>query len=179
MSNWVAKTKIAYPKNFQILFTSYEGGHMTHFKGAGFACQEKREGNVRTYIIGSHNFHPRSGRSDKEHALVWEQTAETSCVSGFSGLNDIMQFRKIIFAQISKHIQAEVLEEYPDLFTELQTVKRLNKKQRDVPAQLMAQAMIQVFFTPRTNMLQDEARVKWVLQLLDSGGLHDLIGEIL
>ncbi|MGZ3662565.1 MAG: phospholipase D-like domain-containing protein, partial [Bdellovibrionota bacterium] len=101
MSNWVNRLQATYPANFQILFSSYEGGHMTHFKGAGFACQPGAAGNVRTYIIGSHNFHPRSGRSDKEHALFWDQPGDATCVSGFDGLNDIMQFRTKIYAEIS------------------------------------------------------------------------------
>lgn len=62
-------------------FATLEGGHMIHFKGSGFKCQKNEQGDVvKTFMIGSHNYHPRSGYSDKEHALQWDQPAGDECL---------------------------------------------------------------------------------------------------
>ena len=65
---------------FDFYLTTPYTGHMTHFKGAGFKCQKGDDGSYyKTFIIGSHNFHRRSGVSDKEHALIWKEKIDLSC----------------------------------------------------------------------------------------------------
>lgn len=55
-------------------------GHMMHFKGAGFKCQKGDNGEYyKSFIIGSHNFHVRSGLADKEHALTWKEPVDLTC----------------------------------------------------------------------------------------------------
>ncbi len=55
-------------------------GHMMHFKGAGFKCQKADDGSFyKSFIIGSHNFHVRSGLADKEHALTWKEPVDLTC----------------------------------------------------------------------------------------------------
>lgn len=65
---------------FNFWATSVFAGHMVHFKGAGFKCQSKGGKNFKTFLMGSHNFHPRSGVSDKEHALFWDEPAGKECL---------------------------------------------------------------------------------------------------
>lgn len=65
---------------FEFYVTSPYAGHMMHFKGAGFKCQKGDDGKFyKSFIIGSHNFHVRSGLADKEHALTWKEPVDLTC----------------------------------------------------------------------------------------------------
>ena len=66
---------------FNFFLTSVYAGHMIHFKGAGFKCQKDERGYKKSFLLGSHNFHVRSGLSDKEHALIWNEPVDLSCIS--------------------------------------------------------------------------------------------------
>ena len=72
-----------YPEQegrFEFYVTTAYTGHMIHFKGAGSKCQKGDDGKYyKSYIIGSHNFHVRSGLADKEHALTWKEPADLTC----------------------------------------------------------------------------------------------------
>ncbi len=76
--------KLAGKGKLRVMFLSPVAGHMLHFKGAGFTCQMLYEGGkphyFKRFIAGSHNFHPRSGLSDKEHALVWKEKVGDLCI---------------------------------------------------------------------------------------------------
>lgn len=66
---------------FEFYVSTPYAGHMIHFKGAGFKCQKGDAGNYyKSFIIGSHNFHVRSGLADKEHALIWKEPVDLTCV---------------------------------------------------------------------------------------------------
>jgi phosphatidylserine/phosphatidylglycerophosphate/cardiolipin synthase-like enzyme len=66
---------------FTLRATAIEGsGHMIHFKGMQFQCQFANGEFYRASLIGSHNFHKRSGISDKEHALYWKQPPGQDCI---------------------------------------------------------------------------------------------------
>lgn len=84
MARWFRQMWLKYPHTFSARYSTLEYGHMIHFKGASFQCQQTDVGvNPRAYrlnIVGSHNFHGRSGYSDKEHAVVWEQPPRQDCL---------------------------------------------------------------------------------------------------
>ncbi len=91
MGNWVRtllqkyKTPPAGKGRLQVEYTTLatggSGGHMIHFKGASFACQFDENANrgFATNMMGSHNFHQRSGYSDKEMMISWESLVSQSC----------------------------------------------------------------------------------------------------
>lgn len=184
MANWLYKTKAAHEKEFQIAFTTSAAGHMIHFKGAGFACQKNGDVSHRSYLTGSHNFHPRSGRDDKEHALVWNEPAANSCQTGFDGLDDLVNARLRLYKQMTVSAGTDVLEYYPDFFSELSTVSIGHEVQHDENAgqsALVARAMRRIFYREDSSgaELYEEARVRALLNLFDASGLHDMLGLVL
>jgi phosphatidylserine/phosphatidylglycerophosphate/cardiolipin synthase-like enzyme len=80
MAPWYERMKQLYPDRFNLEEATLASGRMIHFKGAGFQCQKDYD-NVyyRRYMIGSHNFHPRSGYSDKENMLTWTEPTTADC----------------------------------------------------------------------------------------------------
>ena len=65
---------------FEFYVTTGYTGHMIHFKGAGAKCQKGDDGQYyKSFILGSHNFHVRSGLADKEHALTWKEPVDLTC----------------------------------------------------------------------------------------------------
>ena len=89
MARWVREMHDKYGANgsvaqglFEYEATTLHFNHMIHFKGAGFKCQGEVDGlGYKKFFIGSHNFHPRSGLSDKEHALVWKEAPSPECLA--------------------------------------------------------------------------------------------------
>ena len=79
------RQRYQYPNQkgkFEFYVTTSYAGHMIHFKGAGFKCQKGDDGKYyKSFILGSHNFHVRSGLSDKEHALTWKEPVDLTCVN--------------------------------------------------------------------------------------------------
>ncbi len=78
-----AKDRAFEEARFILRLTSVHAGHLIHFKAAGFKCQdrEKEAGHFeKRFFVGSHNFHPRSGLSDKEHALTWVEPVDYDCM---------------------------------------------------------------------------------------------------
>ena len=70
------------PGRFHFFVTTVYAGHMIHFKGAGFKCQKQESGQFnKSFLIGSHNFHVRSGLADKEHALIWDEPVDLTCIT--------------------------------------------------------------------------------------------------
>lgn len=180
MANWIETTKIKFPKNFQVRFTTFSSGHMSHFKGAAFACQPKEGAFVRSYLLGSHNFHPRSGRADKEHALTWDQA--DSCSAGFKGLNDIVESRSVLYSHLAKLLKRETLEYYPSFLSEIAEVKNLGGKLGTVQSKLVARAFLLALYKQSSSAppkLLEEEKIKSILKLLDESGLHDLLGQVL
>ncbi len=70
------------PGKFQFFVTTAYAGHMIHFKGAGFKCQKNDDGTYKkSFMLGSHNLHIRSGLADKEHAIFWDEPVDLTCVT--------------------------------------------------------------------------------------------------
>ena len=76
---------IQYPHalgRYTMYSTTPHAGHTVHFKGIGFKCQKTDDGRYhKSFIVGSHNFNVRSGLSDKEHALMWKEPVDMSCIN--------------------------------------------------------------------------------------------------
>ncbi len=89
---YIKEMKVRYPKLMKAYYLTAMAGHMLHFKGAAFRCQKMvrdfdyknassaKQVYQKRFILGSHNFHPRSGMSDKEHALVWNEKIGQTCL---------------------------------------------------------------------------------------------------
>ena len=94
MAGWNDDMRKSYPNLFSVKFATAQSNHMIHFKGAGFRCQRYGARRVRVYLVGSHNFHPRSGYSDKEHMLQWQESTSTSCPAPN---HDLIAFRNAYY----------------------------------------------------------------------------------
>ena len=178
MNNWMEKTMAAYPSLFDVHFTALSGGHMTHFKAAAFACQNENGSLVRSYMVGSHNFHPRSGLADKEHALVWEEASDCETKLGDVSL---VKARHGFYNSLSARMRKRLLDKYPDLLKEFSVVARLYREGGETN-QEFAQVLRDMFYEETAVgvwRIRNRARALKVFNLIDNGGLHDLIGRIL
>jgi hypothetical protein len=173
MSTWNERTKRAFPSLFHVHYTTWSGGHMTHFKFAAFGCQP---GSQRAYMVGSHNFHPRSGYADKEHMLVWNEATDcgTKLVS-----TSLVGARQAFYRDFAKAKKVKVLDQYPDLLQELNFVDK-NYRPGEEAKSKFAAAMRKMFYEEEGGVwtLRHSARSKRIFRLLDESGLHDSIGRI-
>jgi phosphatidylserine/phosphatidylglycerophosphate/cardiolipin synthase-like enzyme len=176
MDNWMERMKGKYRDLFDVNYTTAEARHMTHFKGAAFACQGGGDQAHRSYLIGSHNFHPRSGRTDKEHALMWNEPAGDGCSKGFNGYPDMVHARLELYDSFSAK-GLKTLAYYEDLDDEMAIVASGSGK-TDPASKVLGNELRQVFYEVHADggVLRENARVKWILNLADQSGLHDLIG---
>ena len=167
MMHWMETTQARYPQLFMARFTSFRFAHMTHFKGAAFACQ----GDHRFYLVGSHNFHPRSGYADKEHMLSWEEPSD--CNARLDSVSLVKARREFYAARPGS------LDSYPNLLAELTEAIRFGQGGRD-EGTVLAQGVRARLFEPTEQglRLRDGKRVRRFLGYLDSSGLHDLIARI-
>ena len=149
---------------------------MTHFKGAAFGCQRSAAGANQAFLLGSHNFDPRSGRADKDYALVWEEPSP-DCGSLLN--SELVSGRFAIYAALKKARNTNVLVEYSDLFEELEQVANRYDTDSEETRQL-ALAFKNVFYesTPNGYRVSYAEKALHLLKLIDKGGLHDLIGSI-
>lgn len=173
MANWTEKTVKSYP-NFELRQTALAGGRMLHFKGAAFGCQP---GNQRAYLVGSHNFHPRSGNSDKEHALTWNEA--TDCSTPLASVS-LVAARNGQYNELSRITRKRVLDHYPDFKKELRTVKELNQPAKKSRHRL-AEALHEMFYEETSPGIWEPRhgeRMRRVFDLLDESGLHDLMGRV-
>lgn len=170
MARWNYEMGAKYPKLFKVQFAPLSAGHMIHFKGAAFRCQAGAEGMFyRQYIVGSHNFHPRSGYSDKEHALEWRVPTDASCPEPEA---DLITIRDSYYkTQLAKNHGRAVLVRYTSMLEEIQEATAMfdDPKSADFARVL-----------ERTMYLNGELvlarKLSWIEDLLDRGGLRDLIG---
>lgn len=173
MAHWTEKTLAKY-NNFEVRFTELNGGRMLHFKGAAFACQP---GGWRAYLVGSHNFHPRSGNSDKEHAITWKE--RTDCAGGLASTSLVAE-RERYFGDRSRALRNPVLDRYPNLFNELRVVKKASRS-GEMAKHRLAEALLEMFYEkigPHTWEPRHGARMKKIFDTLDESGLHDLLGRV-
>lgn len=175
MSTWNEKMLAAYPAHFDPRYTALSGGHMTHFKFAAFGCQE---GNRRAYLLGSHNFHPRSGNADKEHMLEWSETG--GCEASLANVT-LVRARHAFYNELSRSTRKRILDRYPDLLKELTVVGKLFREGGEGKNKL-ALAMREMFYEETDVDVwvpRHAARAKRFFRLLDESGLHDLMGRLL
>ena len=180
MSNWTDSIRERF-SNFTQLLTTYEGGHMTHFKGAIFACQKREDGSTaRVFLMGSHNFDSRGGRSDKEQSLSWEE--DTNCTpldqSTFS------QARGTYYQSVGARSGTAILANFSDLYEELAAVEQSPSRSDSASTKLYSQALKSIFFdssesAKRTPQLVEKERLKKLLRTLDESGIHDFLGQFL
>ncbi|MGZ3723755.1 MAG: hypothetical protein ACXVA9_12520, partial [Bdellovibrionales bacterium] len=176
MAKWNYEMKTKYPNLFEIDYAPLSAGHMIHFKGAGFRCQSGFGGTFyRQYIVGSHNFHPRSGYSDKEHAIEWRELLAGKDVSAcVEPASDLITLRMDYYKTQRALNHGPVLRKYETLLEELQEVAgRYNDLQNANVARAIERTMYM-----NDNLVLPE-RLGWIEDLLDASGLRDLIGILL
>lgn len=175
MAEWNARMAAMYPKLFTVYYATLEAGHMIHFKGAGFRCQKDTGGSYsRFYMIGSHNFHPRSGYSDKENSLSWTEPTTSDCSQNDG---DLIDERIKYWNLVSKGTKAPVLYANLDLRKELSIAAQFSPKSGDGA---LARALLGAMFrlNPKINDFEmyQAQRLQHILFTLEEGGMRDLIG---
>jgi PLD-like domain len=189
MNPWYRAMNKLYPANFDLKQTSAHTSHMTHFKFAAFACQPGLAGfaSSRAYILGSHNFHPRSGLSDKEHAVAWK-----SALGACSPLSSdaLVASRAQMYANYPTRDHGSVLESYSEVGEELikmanggfdggEDLKLSNHKS-------LATNTLSVLYSPRTDARGNSSYVLWqgnriyqvLMPKLEQSGLYDLFASL-
>lgn len=162
MSHWNEEMKRKHGSLFQMGFADSVDGHMIHFKGAGFRCQIDGQRRYRTYFIGSHNFHPRSGYSDKENTVQWKEGTDCSTPS-----------EDLITSRIRFYQQHPVLVDYPSLSSEIEEVSL-----REGSDAALARVLNQTLYTynPQTRKMEPTRQFVHMIDLWEKGGLLDLFG---
>jgi phosphatidylserine/phosphatidylglycerophosphate/cardiolipin synthase-like enzyme len=176
MAKWNEQMAQKYPHLFQLGYASLASGHMIHFKGAAFRCQAALAGGAsfREYIVGSHNFHPRSGYSDKEHAIEW-RVATPDCRDPQS---DLLTSRIHYYehAQNAAKPGEPVLIRYTTLSSEVIHVARDTSNPNSQVAQAIERAMHED--DAEASRLSSREKLDLIQELLDQGGLRDLVGML-
>jgi phosphatidylserine/phosphatidylglycerophosphate/cardiolipin synthase-like enzyme len=191
MGLWLRDMQVKYGKTngagkFEVLFASLEAGHMIHFKGAGFRCQvENGKEPYRTFLIGSHNFHPRSGYSDKEHVLQWKMDAKPGCRAahgfapkGVAAAKDLIDYREEFYVDVQDFFHGKMLMTYPTLRDELLHVLALDDKKASKERKRRAKLLLKSLYR-EDGTLRGGRRTEVFLELLREGGMRDFLGIVL
>ena len=199
MARWTRQMLETYPSLFKIQFATIGFGHMIHFKGASFACQKSGHRLFRLNLVGSHNFHGRSGYSDKEHAIIWEQLPKASCAAK-AGLKvatseevDLKDMRDSFYqfktAKSPKNPPLKAFKTFEEEISDAVNSGKLSDDRKKTSVVLL-NALYQHEKDPKTG----KARVKKVagravlkihdefmgfLEKLSESGLSDIIGALL
>ncbi len=178
MSHWNEKMKVRFGARFDLHFTVLSGrrkAKMTHFKFAAFGCQP---GGRRVQMLGSHNFHPRSGYADKEHMLLWEESGGCGMQLYYSSL---VAERHRFYNDLAKSVRHRILARHRDFLSELQAVIALEKfgRTKDIGLAESLRSMLYEKDDSGTWKLRLHSRSGKVLEYLDESGLHDLMGRVL
>jgi phosphatidylserine/phosphatidylglycerophosphate/cardiolipin synthase-like enzyme len=185
MARWKEMMVSKYgEKHFQVAYAPLSAGHMIHFKGAGFRCQKDPLGKYyRTYFIGSHNFHPRSGYSDKENTLEWHEATDATCATdgAVDPANDLISLRVQYYRAQDKVTKGPILEVYPTLASELNEVA--GSPSADNKSRNLAMAILQSLYLSDGGesgiVLVFPQQLEKIQRLLDVSGFRDLVGELL
>lgn len=189
MGLWLRDMQIEFAKKtadtgrFSVKFATLEGGHMIHFKGASFKCQMSNIMPYRTSMIGSHNYHPRSGYSDKEHALQWDQPATESCLrehrvegQGSAAL-DMADIRDAFYERLQAKFEGNLLREYPTILAEVEHVISLEGK---IPAARIERAkLLRGVLYRQSGQLRGGKATEFLLMYLRDSGARDFLGTLL
>lgn len=167
---------------FTVKYASLEAGHMIHFKGAGFRCQKANGSVFRTFLIGSHNYHPRSGYSDKEHALQWNQPANSACrekhgvAGGGPDTQDMIDYRDRFYTEAQAHFNGKLLMSYTTIKDELDHVQSLSGKLADRARR--AERLERLMYR-NSGELRGGRAMDFFLRLLRESGVRDFLGIVL
>ncbi len=175
-ASWIKKMTDLYGASQQFIYqvSTVHGGHMIHFKGFGFRRQNVDGQFLKFFGVGSHNFHPRSGRFDKEHAIHWYEQ-----ISPEKDFIDIrMAYYSALTEKFKKRLQGQsFLKSFPSLYLELSSeLDYLQKIQS--PLHTMGSSFIQSFFDEEGHLKGEENGTAMVEALRESG-LQDLFGLFL
>lgn len=186
MGAWLRDMQVKYkPGNgkgaLTVKFATLEAGHMIHFKGAGFRCQKEGGKVFRTFMIGSHNYHPRSGYSDKEHALQWDQPASSACnakhgQAGGDESQDMIDYRDRFYSEAQAHFNNKLLVAYPTIRDELDHVQALSGK---IPERARRAERLERLMYRRGGELRGGKAMDFFLKLLRESGVRDFLGIVL
>jgi len=199
MARWTRSMLETYPTLFNIKFAAIGFGHMIHFKGASFKCQlDEKTGEVfRFNLIGSHNFHGRSGYSDKEHALTWKQGPEADCAAENGVVAsvdvDLQEHRNQYYKDLAVDAVSAPLKTFFTFEEEIQDAMDSGKltDQRKRTAEwamwvlyehsLDANGQYVLVRDPKTGraQLKEHNDMVLFLEILAESGVSDLIGTLL
>jgi phosphatidylserine/phosphatidylglycerophosphate/cardiolipin synthase-like enzyme len=192
MGLWLRDLQVKYDGSdsrrgkFDVLFASLEAGHMIHFKGAGFRCQkEAGKDPYRTFLIGSHNFHPRSGYSDKEHALQWDAQARETCrvkhglpALPMADMPDMVDYRDRFYAEAQAYYKGGVLKKYSSIKDELEHVLSLDDKKAPPERKRKAKLLLKTLYRDNGE-LRGGRGTEFFLEFLREAGVRDFLGIVL
>lgn len=162
MNPWNQDLTRRFPKLYRTKMVPRSFGHMIHFKGAGFRSQ-------RLYYIGSHNFHSRSGLSDKEIGIFWQESSDTSVDQ------DLISLRNQYYRDLSRKNGEEALVTNGDLLNEL--VSEINSDR--VFESNFSRAIYRALYTEsgtQDTYITEERRLNLLIQRMDQSGITDFIG---
>ncbi len=190
MAFWVRELLKEHKGLFRVDFTTFEAGHMIHYKGAAFRCQLGESGAppYKSSLIGSHNFHPRSGYSDKEHALTWRQPADRDCSTKVLGEKgdkigpdfqpDMITYRDEYYKSLNTKMEGRLLRAYPSLYAELKHVVSLPEKPEYAEAKKLASRLLVTLYDENGELRGQKVTEKALLILRETG-IRDLLGTLL
>lgn len=203
-ARWTRAMLEKYPKLFSARFANVRFGHMIHFKGASFKCQVANlpGTSVQPYrfnLIGSHNFHGRSGYTDKEHAVTWKQNPNAKCAKKHnvqaSTDKDLKDFRNEYYSELRQTVDAEhaPLKFYRTFYEEVDDAIKSGKLsqerekishwavkllyEHDVDA-VTGQYVIRKDQQGRAKLRAQDEFMKF-MEILSESGFGDLIGTLL
>lgn len=198
MARWTRQMLEQYPKHYSVGFATLEHGHMIHFKGASFQCQKTGDRLYRLSLVGSHNFHGRSGYSDKEHAIFWEQDPRVGCrekvgIAGDVSVDqDLMNMRAEWYTKLKAERKVSILKAYRTLeeeFREAIATKKLSEKgEKLARTTLLALYKTQkgpdgkLYFVRDSEgraLLKSQDEFLAFMELLAESGISDLVGTLL
>lgn len=200
MARWTRQMLEKFPSLFRVEFATVGYGHMIHFKGANFSCQQRNGEAFRLNLVGSHNFHGRSGYSDKEHAIIWQQKPKASCLKRL-GLDaslasndaDLREIRGQFYQKLTQaSANNQPLKAFKTFAEEIQdglSSGKLSESRKKI-SKLLLNALYQQEVDPVTKQI----RIKKVagravlkvhdeflgfLELLSESGVSDIVGALL
>lgn len=212
MSLWVRDILAKYgaeAKNtnagiFTYKVATVHGGHMIHFKGAGFKCQKElnrsgQEVYSKSFMIGSHNFHPRSGHADKEHAILWNEPVDLGCVNKVGAdkfnseqlswakyqsqnkLPDLITYRQKFYKDLQARFDGQFLKEYPSFYYEI--TDAINSGKLDEKRAKISKLMLRLLFHKPVRGSEPKLiggeMTEQILLLIRESGLRDILGIVL
>ena len=154
---------------------------MIHFKGAGFRCQKRGDQVYRTYFMGSHNFHQRSGFSDKEHMINWNESTDGDCSTPS---HDLISYRNEYYGKTAgeraRYIKTYYNPKYPEFSSLYFELLEVTRNHNDEKHSTIARGLIRTFYSVTNQGMtvnyRHPQKMETFVEKLEEGGLKDLIG---